>query len=311
MTTRQLEANRRHEAGFTIIEMVVALFIFAVAMAVAMPALGNMLDLGNRGSANAQASSGASYALQVLEADLRRVGAARGSSDVEEGTSVIDALRRPGVRFHDIVEAGPSRLSVWSDVLGTRAGPELVTYQLVHQTSRANDECDRNARRAWCVIRTVQASGITLREIIVHGAGVFPHDESCIPAQPGMTPVAAQRLFCYQHKRPAVAGSLAQRYQWNSWQPTCEATWGAPPSPVADWNGAQVVLGPPIPALHDRINSTGASIRALDTISAIGIVLPSGGRTEGARALSVSVTTVDLRNRSSEEYQTAIMCGGR
>lgn len=301
----------RRQAGFTIIEMVVALFIFALAMAVAMPALGNMLDLGNRGSANAQASSGASYALQLLEADLRRAGAARGSSDVEEGTSVISALSRAETRYHDIVEAGPTRLSLWSDALGTRAGPELVTYELVHQTSRVNGRCDRQARRAWCVTRTVQAAGTTLREVIVRGAGVFPHDETCIPAQPGATPVAAQRLFCYQHKRPTVAGSLNQRYQWAAWRPTCEATWGPPPSGVADWNQSPVALGAPIPAPHDRINSTNASVRALDTISAIGIVLPSGGRTEGARALTVSVTTVDLRNRSSEEYQSAILCGGR
>ncbi|MEO6867106.1 MAG: prepilin-type N-terminal cleavage/methylation domain-containing protein [Gaiellales bacterium] len=298
------------EAGFTVIEMIVALCIFAVLMGAALPALGNMLDMGNRGTANAQASADSSYALQTVEADLRRARANRGSGAFERGPSVTTALASASTAQHDIIEAGPTRLRVWTDALGSSPGAELVTYELREQATRSRTgPCDRIARRSWCILRTVQpaAGGTTLVEVLAHGTGAFPLDRACIP---GST-TATRRLFCYQHKVPRAAGTLATRYTWNGWRPTCTSSWGAPPAPIVNWNTTASPSGRALNTWHDRIRSSRSSIWTLDTISAIGIVMPAGGRTDGARGMSTNITNVELRNRASEEYQTAIMCGAR
>lgn len=305
---------RSAERGFTIIEMVVALVLFAIAMAAVLPALGNMLDMGNRGAANAQASADSSYALQLAEGDLRRAIANRSSGEFEAtGLSVVAALTSMSTNTHDIISAGPTRLQLWSDALGTSAGPELVTYELREQTTRnAAGPCDRQSRTSWCVLRTVRtAGGASTIEVVAHGSGTFPLDSSCIPTTGATAPAPAKRLFCYQHKVPASAGSLNTRYSWAGWNSGCVASWNAPPAPAGNWNTTNVGLGAAIPTFHDRVRSNRSSISALDTITAIGIVLPAGGRTEGARGLATRVTTVDLRNRASEEYLSAIMCGDR
>lgn len=304
-------ASREH--GFTLVEMIVALVLFGIAMAAIMPALGNMLDAGNRGAADNQASADASYALQVVEADLRRAQGQRGAGAFEGSAAatapnVINALRSSNATMHDIVRAGPTELQLWTDALGSRPGPERVTYRLVQQTTRsAAGPCDRQAKTAWCVVRTIDGNGAALTEVLTHGSGTFPTDSSCVPDDPQ----PRTRLFCYQHKVPTTPGPLATRYSWANWQPRCISSWQAPPAPAANWNVTTVGPGPAVRTYHDRLGSGATSIWPLDTISAIGIVLPAGGRTDGARGLVTRVTTVDLRNRASEEYLSAIMCGAR
>lgn len=312
--------DRRGERGFTIIEMVVGLVLVGVMLAVALPSLSNLLGFANRAAAESDAAGDAQYLAALIEHDLRQAAAPR-AFGLATGTNVIASLGTARAQDHDLLFAGPRALMFWSDVAPT-PGPEVVRWYLV----RNSPMCDQaTARGNWCVVRDVMSgavaalptSGTVVREVVATGKGSFPSTGVCAPGIP-----AGDRLFCYKFEAPARAGVIAS-YDWANWVPTCSSFWGSPSTPAgSNWNdgGGAVMAGtgergvahqaPRLSVAHSRFGAA-STIASLDRVTAVGVVAPGGGRVDGDSSRGLLVGGVDLRNRSTAEYRTAILCGAR
>ena len=315
-----LTHQHEHEGGFTLVEMIIGLVLVGVMLAVALPSLSNLLGFANRAAAESDAAGDAQYLAALIEHDLRQAAAPR-AFGLAAGTHVIASLGPARAQDHDLLFAGPRAVMFWSDV-APAPGPEVVRWYLV----RNSPMCDQaTARSNWCVVRDVisgpigalPASGTLVREIVATGKGTFPATGECAPGI-----VAAERLFCYKFDAPARAGVIGS-YAWTSWVPTCSSFWGSPSTPAgSNWNDGDGAImpgtgergvgyqAPRLSVAHSRFGAP-SSVASLDRVTAVGVVAPGGGRVDGDSSRGLLVGGVDLRNRSTSEYRTAILCGAR
>lgn len=339
--------RRRHDGGFTLVEMIVGLVVLAIALALSMPAVINTLQQGARASSGSAATSQAAGAMALLENDLRSIRApVRAVGNDIDRLNVIDQLSvyrapvaadyvaagyvGPGPLYadpspmgrvwahHDILFAGPTMLEFWSDVVDAPLGapdnqPELVRWYLINNPADAAATC-RDAAR-WCVVRDVRYGdnqGRVLSEVITSGGGAYPRDASC---GPGM---AVQGMFCYR-SRIATRG-----YTFRFWTTECHDEWypstirdaGPPVSRQVSRGGVHrvnaIYAGRRFQAEHEAAGPYWQSrIHPLDRIVSVAVALPTAARIGSGDDVSLTTAQVEIRSRRSSEYQTAIMCGAR
>jgi prepilin-type N-terminal cleavage/methylation domain-containing protein len=345
MTMRRPAATER---AFTMIEMIVVLVVLGMAMAAIFPAIGNMLRTSSRSSAISQASSEAGGAARLFEYDVRRAVGNRGTGDRDDlgsNTATISALTANNTTWSDIVEAGPTRLTVNTDAIPAVAGIERVTWEYLANNAVCGDRNKLNQN--WCLRRTVVASNGTTVEIPTKGRGTYPTNTStCGPnpqdvaAQQGISagqaslrgialnPLAGVRVFCYQESVPAAntntgdstagtrAGSSVIYTNFNTWTSSCHQRWmdGQYAQPGTSPNTAQVTLASAgrWTTRHNLVDAPGTStISRLDRITTVSAAILAGGAHGRANERSYEVVTVSIRSRESEAYREAIMCGIR
>lgn len=313
--------SRTGAAGFTLIEIIVAVIVFTIAMALALPVITNVTGLAHRAAGQAAASGEARLAVQMLEADLRHArGLTRSDTDRTEmpDNTLLD-VASGAATDHDLQILGPNVLRFYADVLSLcdvgcvdpAAGPELVTYALM-QDSRFCDlipgGTSTSVHDNWCIVRSVQVlrQNRHIHELLAHGSGAYPSDSTCYPGAP-----RSPRLFCY---RSAVPASWS--YTWAGWTPRCAMTWSEPQDRTSvDWNtnvttgyswnagGGIAVQRTPAPAT--------SQLFASDRVVQIGLVTHSASRNRSARGSETFTTHIAVRNRMTPEYMRAIGCGER
>ncbi len=301
----------RHERGFTLLEMVVVLVLLALASMVMFPSVVSMLRAGTRSAALSASSGDGRIAERLVEHDVRGAAAARSNgSRPDAGTptsSVIDALNAPSRDLHDVLEATPTRLRIWSEALRSSPGPEIVTWELREDAS----ECSTQTPN-WCVVRTVEPSvGATLSEVVTRGRTAFPQG---IPNNPCSGATPTKRLFCY---RTSTAQSFVWNQNWNDRvcnttttscstgtpAPTCRIQWASLDSAFGSGGWVTGVQ-------HNGFDPS-VQLHQLDLVTGVAVILPSGGGYGMTSERTFNVTEVAIRSRQGDAYQRAIMCGGR
>jgi prepilin-type N-terminal cleavage/methylation domain-containing protein len=250
----------RRERGFTLVEMIVALVVFAVLIGAVFPLVTEMTRNGSRDSTRAAATGDARMNAQLLESDLRAMRAPlRPTGDGEDTINIIAALNRGGAPLplpaanwalgipgnmlwnerttHDLLFAGPRALMFWADVIDNGAGnfpTELVRWYLL-----VGDQAEAGCplMRDWCLIREVRfataqdasSSSSAFREVLASGRGAIPPSQACYPgATVDASPQANPRVFCFQSQVLTTAAGAANNdlYGWADW-PTaqCRSRW--------------------------------------------------------------------------------------
>ncbi len=295
--------NRRTDAGFTLIEMIVAMILFTVAIAAILPAIINTRDATTRQAALSQADGDVKIAAKLFEQDVRSARGMRGTGDRNgasgAGTaSTVGSLSMPLGPAHDVIVATPTQFSIFADVLPEPAATpviERVDWRLVTDSPVCGTRL-QPGNTNWCLTRSVQSATGTTSEVVVASRGTVPASTSCFP--PGTPTSPQQRMFCYEISEP-VGG-----YNYSAgWTSRCRASWFAPGS--LDAMPATVIA-----TRHNAVD-TGTSINQLDRITTVGAALQSGGAYGLATERSYEGTQVSLRSRESPAYREAIMCGSR
>lgn len=249
-------SKSRSCAGFTLIEMILALIMLAVIVAVMFPMLSRMSKSGARDSVRTAATGEARATAQLLESDLRGMRAPlRPTGDGEDAINVISSLNGGSVPLplpaaswpdiptatlwgqqtnHDLLFAGPNYLMFWADVMDNPAGAfqtELVRWYLASGATATNG-CPSS--KTWCLVREVRyatsndaSTSSALREVLATGRGALPISRACFPGVGiSVNPQANPRAFCYQSAAPNA-------YAWNSWSSSsCSSAWtGIDPDP--------------------------------------------------------------------------------
>jgi prepilin-type N-terminal cleavage/methylation domain-containing protein len=312
-----MSPRSRHQAGFTLIEMIVVLVVLALAMAVVFPALGNMLRSTSRTSASSQASGEAQVAADLLRSDVRTAAGARSTgertdSDLFAGAtavtlSTVGSLNALAPGISDIVTAGPLVLVFNSDVLATSPGPERVAWTYLENSATCGDRSDANTN--WCMQRTVstQAGTVLTSEIVVRARGTLGPSSSCFPGAAAM-----KRVFCYEEAVPVMAAGGSNRYTWDAgWSSNCSESWLTDAGSPNQAGASGIGLGSTTYTLTHNGAEPSTKISRLDRIVSVGASLQSGGAYGNASERGFVNVQVGIRARQNEAYKEAIMCGSR
>jgi prepilin-type N-terminal cleavage/methylation domain-containing protein len=120
----------RMEAGFTLIELMVAMFIILIAGGMALRFLGDSFSASNKRANEAQVTNRAHRAMDQFSADLRGAGTSdRSMSKISDLNALRKAVLNPvtvapkdaqtglTIDVSDVLFAGPNRIEFLSDVL--------------------------------------------------------------------------------------------------------------------------------------------------------------------------------------------------
>jgi prepilin-type N-terminal cleavage/methylation domain-containing protein len=327
--------------GFSLVEIMIALALLALVLALISPALTNLFGSTNRTAAAGSTQSSARTALVMIQQDLERALGDRPTGDFDNAgsgstTSLTSALNDTNPRRHDIVRAGRVSLGFYSDVISATVnpnatGPEFVGWSLAQDQTMCGATTPN-----WCIVRAVWNADRTtnyLTEIVTSGRGAAPTDQYCAPGATDTASATPQvRLFCY--RRSVEAGSTVTNagvpsaepttnlqldpayYRWNgNWRGECTQIWSDPTSASGMWPGGS----PPTQfSTTDFVAATRNSVDPpyrfhafLDTITSVGVVIPAANRRGGQNERSIEYAEIPIQSRQSPLYRTAIMCGSR
>ena len=132
---RVSEPNMREHA-FTLIELIVAMILGLIVMALVIGVVMNMFSAGERASLDNKAQKAASLAADMLTSDVRSMRAPQreprytGSPD-NLRAMFLDPKGNPNnYEIHDITFASPQQVTFLAEVDNTKAGVECVTWQV-------------------------------------------------------------------------------------------------------------------------------------------------------------------------------------
>ena len=319
-------------AGFTLIEIIVAIALLAITLALSGPALTDLFSNLGRGAAATTSDTASSTAIRLAESDIEQALADRPTGDFNIGATpintVVDALKSTALVNHDIVLANRTQLAFYADVLDSSivpaaTGPEFVIWQLL-----TDDASCGAIQPNWCIQRTVSNTANTTQfsnEAVTSGTGLAPTDTFCAPGFTDLPTVKEEtRIFCFRRSvdqdaiyapvAPSLSDLKPTHYIWNNPErkSTCTQQWwdpAPPPGPVPK----PIILKPLdfVAAQHNSLDTAVQFHAYLDTITSIGIVMPSTSKRGGANERAISYSEVPIRSRQSPIYLAAIMCGAR
>lgn len=318
--------------GFTLIEIVVAIALLAITLALSGPALTDLFGNLGRGAAATTSDTDSSIAIRMAENDIEQALANRPTGDFNTGATpintVVDALNSTAPSNHDIVLAGPTQLAFYADVIDSTIVPAATGPEYVRWLQLKNSASCGASQPNWCVERTVWNTAHTTQfsnEIVTSGTKTPPTDQFCAPGFTDLPSGTAQnRLFCYRRSvdqgapytpvPPSLNDLNPSHYAWNNAARTntCTQQWWDPSAPVGAEPPA-ITLNPLeyVAAQHNSLDPTVQFHAYLDTITSIGIVMPSTSKRGGANERTISYSEVPISSRQSSIYLAAIMCGAR
>jgi prepilin-type N-terminal cleavage/methylation domain-containing protein len=145
----QLNVTRRIEAGFTMVELLVAMVLGAIVMAFAVGTIMDLFGASDRATQNHKAQKAAALAADMLVSDVRSM---RAPQREPQYTGSLDNLRSilldnsaPALRVHDLLEATPTRILFYSELVQGNVGPECVTWFVIADGSMRREVRQENA----------------------------------------------------------------------------------------------------------------------------------------------------------------------
>jgi type II secretory pathway pseudopilin PulG len=324
-----MKCSASEQSGFSLLEIVVALGLLTLVLGLTSPVLNNLLNSTGRSSAASSAQASARAALSMIQQDLEIALGNRPAGDFDSttaGSSVAlsAALADPVPSRHDIVRAGRTSIGFYADVIRTNVnsaatGPEYVDWSL----EQDQPTCGASIPN-WCVVRTVwntDRSTNFMSEVVTSGQGVAPTDQFCAPGVTNATATPPQtRLFCFRRSvdQGAAPGQATSNqnlnplnYIWNNPARSnrCTQVWSDPPTPIGVIPPTQLATSEFVAATRNSVDPPYRFHAFLDTITSVGIVIPSAGRQGGLDERTIEYAEVSIQSRQSPMYQTAIMCG--
>lgn len=149
--------DRHAESGFTLIELIVAMVLGLIVLALIFGVVLDMFGASERSGFRAKAQRSAVNASEMLTSDLRAMRAPQreprftGSSDNLRNLILFNE-NPTNILVHDIVGATPTRLVFYAEVFNTSANSECITWEVL-----ASGALQRSVRRfsAGCTAATV------------------------------------------------------------------------------------------------------------------------------------------------------------
>lgn len=130
----QLRRDKPHEHGFTVIELLVAMVLSAVVLALIIGVVIEMFGSSERSSMQNKAQKATTLAADMLTSDLR---AMRAPQREPRFTGSPDNLRSmildgddQGLLVHDLLVAEPSRITFYAELVNSSVDAECVTWHV-------------------------------------------------------------------------------------------------------------------------------------------------------------------------------------
>jgi len=317
--------------GYSLVEIMVALTLFALVLALGSPAMMQLMDGATRNTAATSAQVSARATRDMIQDDLERALSGRPTGNFDSAAtgspnSISASLTSQVPQQHDIVLAGRTQLGFFVELFtcpgvcprGTTVSqltlPEYVQWSLEQNQTY----CGVNTPN-WCIVRRVwtnDRSVQVLSEVATSGRGAPPTDQFCAP---GLT--TEVRIFCYERNiddgarvsaAPTDLNLRPQNYQWNNpgRSNRCTQVWSDP----ATTNGITSQSGQTSGFISARRNSIDPPYNFqefLDTITSVGVVIPSTKRRAQINERGIEYSQISIQSRQSPMYQASIMCGNR
>jgi prepilin-type N-terminal cleavage/methylation domain-containing protein len=278
---------RSHEDGFTLIEILIATFLFAVVLGGVVFALAGLFGSAGSSQANRTAKADVAQAVTQLTSDLQRARADdRTTQDIRYSESLFNGIARgktlysedpqsdpPGreLMIDDIVRADPKRLDFMADVVPSK-------------TEAASAECV-----SWTIGETVGKTGFFDVSRKVYGDAIPPTIAAGTQGSCTGTLIEERVMI-----RSSIRDGIPDAFSFNM---TClpSACEGEPAAASGAGCGTW--------------NSDSPSARELRWISSVQAQFGTLVKKENAGNTIVdTATVVTLRTRTTSEYRQAAGC---